>query len=161
MFYSRITTRFGPMLLTANEMGLTGAYFEGQKYFPELTAHDLLMPAFRVLDQAALQLAEFERGERAEFDLPLAPEGTVFQLAVWRALTNIKAGALSQYGRIAQEVGAPAAARAVGAAVGRNPLSVIIPCHRVIGASGALTGYAGGVERKRALLVFEAETFNA
>ncbi len=161
MLYSRITTRFGPMLLTANEVGLTGAYFEGQKYFPELGSEDVLMPGFPVLGQAAQQMAEFERGERADFSLPLAPQGTVFQLAVWRALLNIKAGALSQYGRIAQEVGAPAAARAVGAAVGRNPVSVIIPCHRVIGASGALTGYAGGVERKRALLIFEAETFNA
>lgn len=101
------------------------------------------------------QLAAYFAGELREFDLPLAPAGTPWQLRVWRALTTIPYGETAGYGELAEELGRPTASRAVGAANGRNPISVIVPCHRVIGANGSLTGYAGGLERKKKLLNLE------
>ncbi len=108
------------------------------------------------LEQAVSQLGEYFRGERREFDLALDLEGTAFQRLVWGALARIPFGETRSYGVIAGEVGRPAAARAVGAATGRNPAPVIVPCHRVVGASGSLTGFAGGLDTKRALLAHEA-----
>jgi methylated-DNA-[protein]-cysteine S-methyltransferase len=105
---------------------------------------------------ATKQLREFFAGTRARFDLPLAPIGTPWQRAVWDALLEIPCGETLTYGEIAARLGRPSAARAVGASVGRNPISLVIPCHRVVGANGALTGYAGGIERKRWLLELEA-----
>lgn len=102
------------------------------------------------------QLGEYFAGERTGFDLPLSPRGSEFQLRVWRALERIPYGATRTYGELAAELGCPGAAQAVGAANGRNPLAVVVPCHRVIGADGTLTGYAGGLERKRRLLDLEA-----
>lgn len=110
-----------------------------------------------VLDEACRQLSAWFAGERRAFDLPLGPEGTPFQRAVWRALRDIPYGETRSYGQIAAAIGRPAAVRAVGAANGQNPLALIVPCHRVIGASGALTGYAGGLERKRWLLGHERD----
>jgi methylated-DNA-[protein]-cysteine S-methyltransferase len=101
------------------------------------------------------QLRQYFAGERREFDLPLAPAGTPFQERVWRALREIPYGETASYRELAERIGRPTASRAVGTANGRNPVSIIVPCHRVIGASGALTGYAGGVERKRFLLELE------
>ncbi|SIO84292.1 methylated-DNA--[protein]-cysteine S-methyltransferase [Nocardiopsis sp. JB363] len=101
------------------------------------------------------QLAAYFAGELREFDLPLAPAGTPWQLRVWRALTTIPYGETAGYGELAEELGRPTASRALGAANGRNPISVIVPCHRVIGANGSLTGYAGGLERKKKLLNLE------
>ncbi|MFE1170237.1 methylated-DNA--[protein]-cysteine S-methyltransferase [Nocardiopsis sp. NPDC058789] len=101
------------------------------------------------------QLAAYFDGRLRQFDLPLAPAGTPWQLQVWQALTTIQYGATSSYGQLAQELGRPTASRAVGMANGRNPISVIVPCHRVIGANGSLTGYAGGLERKEFLLALE------
>ncbi len=109
------------------------------------------------LDRAVSQLGEYFRGERREFDLALDLEGTEFQRLVWSELARIPFGETRSYGVIAGEVGRAAAARAVGAATGRNPAPVIVPCHRVVGASGSLTGFAGGLDRKRALLAHEAE----
>lgn len=105
--------------------------------------------------EAARQLAAYFAGELREFDLPLAPAGTPWQLRVWRALTTIPYGETAGYGQLAGELGKPTASRAVGTANGRNPISVIVPCHRVIGANGSLTGYAGGLERKEYLLTLE------
>ena len=106
--------------------------------------------------EVAAQLSEyFDRGRR-EFDIPLALEGNPFELRVWRALREIPYGETASYGQIATRIGEPAAARAVGLANGRNPIAVIVPCHRVIGADGSLTGYGGGLERKRLLLELEA-----
>ena len=102
------------------------------------------------------ELREYFAGEREAFDLPLAPGGTPFQRAVWTALLTIPYGQTASYGEIARRIGAPAASRAVGLANGRNPIAVVIPCHRVIGASGALTGYGGGLDRKRWLLAHES-----
>lgn len=109
------------------------------------------------LERAVSQLGEYFRGERREFDLALDLEGTEFQRLVWGALARIPFGETRSYGVIAGEVGRPTAARAVGAATGRNPAPVIVPCHRVVGASGSLTGFAGGLDAKRALLAHEAE----
>lgn len=107
------------------------------------------------LDRAAAQLGEYFAGERRTFDLPLAPHGTDFQHRVWQALGSIEFGQTRSYGEIAAQIGQPTASRAVGLANGRNPISIVVPCHRVVGASGALTGYAHGVERKRWLLAHE------
>jgi methylated-DNA-[protein]-cysteine S-methyltransferase len=107
-------------------------------------------------EEARRQLDEYFAGHRAEFDLPLSPRGTAFQREVWAALQTIPYGEVRSYGQIAAQIGRPGASRAVGLANGRNPISVIVPCHRVIGASGALTGYGGGLPRKRLLLDLEA-----
>jgi methylated-DNA-[protein]-cysteine S-methyltransferase len=103
-----------------------------------------------------VQLGEYFSGERRSFDLPLEPAGSPFQLQVWRALREIDYGETLSYGELARRIGRPNAPRAVGAANGANPLSVVIPCHRLVGADGTLTGYGGGIERKRLLLDLEA-----
>ena len=108
-----------------------------------------------VLEAAASQLAEYFAGDRRDFDLPLAPAGTPFQQSVWRALEAIPFGELRSYRDIAEHIGKPSAVRAVGAANGRNPLPIVVPCHRVIGSDGSLTGFAGGLDTKRALLALE------
>ena len=112
-------------------------------------------PADSVLGKASAQLREYFAGERLEFDVPLAPHGTPFQLAAWQALRTIPYGETVSYGEQARRLGDRNLARAVGAANGRNPLPIIVPCHRVIGADGSLTGYGGGIERKRRLLEHE------
>jgi methylated-DNA-[protein]-cysteine S-methyltransferase len=122
------------------------------------TASDLSerwTPADRELDDAVTQLGEYFAGQRTRFDLPLSPTGTPFQLSVWRALAEIPFGETETYGAVAARVGNPKASRAVGMANNRNPLAVIVPCHRVIGASGSLVGYGGGLEAKRWLLDHE------
>lgn len=106
--------------------------------------------------EAIRQLREYFRGARTEFDLPLAPEGTAFQRRVWRALQEIPYGKTWSYGELAKRIGNPKASRAVGAANGANPLPIVIPCHRVIGADGTLTGFGGGLPTKKALLALEA-----
>lgn len=104
---------------------------------------------------AVEELRAYFAGERSDFDLPLAPKGTPFQQDVWRALLEIPFGATASYGAIARRIGRPSGPRAVGAATGRNPISIIVPCHRVVGASGSLTGYGGGLDRKAWLLAHE------
>jgi len=153
---SRIDTPLGPLLLARTADGLAGAWFDLQKHHPaEIDApdddHDPL------LREAGGQLAGWFEGDRTGFDLPLDLYGTVFQRAVWAELLRIAPGTTCSYGHIAARLGAPSASRAVGAAVGRNPISIIVPCHRVVGSSGALTGYAGGLDRKVRLLALEAE----
>jgi methylated-DNA-[protein]-cysteine S-methyltransferase len=108
-----------------------------------------------VLEACAGQLAEYFRGQRRRFDLPLAPPGTDFQRAVWQALADIPYGETRSYGEIARAIGKPSAVRAVGAANGRNPLPIVVPCHRVIGSDGSLTGFAGGLAAKTCLLELE------
>lgn len=149
-------TRLGPITLAATDDGLAGAWFEGQRHHPD-TAPWPRDDAHPVLREAARQLAQFFDGRRQHFELPLdLHHGTAFQQAVWRVLLDIAPGHTSSYGAIARRIGRPTAVRAVGAAVGRNPISVIVPCHRVLGADGSLTGYAGGLERKAALLELES-----
>ena len=160
--HCRTDSPLGPLLLARTEQGLCGAWFaEDQKHLP---APDRFRPeGLRnndpLLQTAAQQLNEYFNGHRQTFDLPLdLSEGTAFQQAVWRALLDIPHGQLSRYGALAQRLGKPSASRAVGAAVGRNPVSLIVPCHRVLGSTGALTGYAGGLWRKQALLRLEGHS---
>jgi len=144
----------GAMLLARTAKGLAGVWFEGQKDHPGvLRAQEL--PNDPLLREAAAQLADYFAGRRRCFDLPLDLHGTSFQRSVWQALLGIASGRTLSYGAIARQLGSAHAVRAVGAAVGKNPVSVIVPCHRVIGSDGGLTGYAGGLDRKRALLRLE------
>jgi len=151
-------TPLGAMLLAADGDALTGAWFEGQRYHPRVDAGWRRRRDLPVLRRAAAELAEYFGGERMEFDLALAPAGTPFQRAVWRGIAVVPFGATIAYRELAARTGRPEAVRAAGAATGRNPLSVFVPCHRIVGADGSLTGYAGGLERKRALLGIERAT---
>jgi methylated-DNA-[protein]-cysteine S-methyltransferase len=145
----------GLMTLAASPAGLRGVWFDGQKHQPDVGPWPV-DGQHPVLVSAAAQLNEYFASIRQTFDLPLdLTAGTPFQQAVWRALQAIPAGSTNAYGALSQRIGKPAAVRAVAAAVGRNPLSIVVPCHRVIGSQGALTGYAGGLERKAALLALE------
>lgn len=151
----QIDTPLGRVRIARTGHGLAGLWFEGQKHHPgELAAPR--RDDDPLLAETARQLAQYFAGERSAFDLPLDLQGTPFQQSVWQALRRIPAGRTSSYGALAQALGAPSAVRAVGAAVGRNPASLVVPCHRVLGRDGSLTGYAGGVERKRALLALES-----
>jgi methylated-DNA-[protein]-cysteine S-methyltransferase len=132
---------------------LVGVYLAGQRHLPQIPQG---LPTNDVCKKAARQLAEYFAGKRCEFDLPLAPQGTEFQERVWNTLRKIPYGATWSYGQLARHIGAPDAARAVGAANGQNPIAVIIPCHRVIGTSGKHVGYAGGLGVKAWLLAHEA-----
>jgi len=142
----------GGLTLVAEGDALTGAYFEGQRHLPRRSFGPRRDGRFA---EARRQLDEYFAGSRTCFDLPLAPRGEEFQLRVWQLLTEIPYGERRSYGQLARELGDPALAQAVGAANGRNPLSVIVPCHRVVGADGSLVGYAGGLDRKRYLLELE------
>jgi methylated-DNA-[protein]-cysteine S-methyltransferase len=150
----------GTITLAATQAGLAGVWFDGQQHLPPALLptnpgwpHDANHP---VLQLARQQLAEYFAGQRQHFDLPLdLSGGTVFQQAVWQALLTIQPGQTLSYGQVSLSIGKPSAVRAVGAAIGRNPLSIVVPCHRVLGASGALTGYAGGLTRKTHLLTLE------
>jgi methylated-DNA-[protein]-cysteine S-methyltransferase len=152
---TRWQSPLGPMLLAATDAGLAGLWFEGQRHAPDSGGwrQDASHP---VLQQAVHELAEYFAGRRSRFGLPLDLQGgTPFQQAVWQALREIGPGRTSSYGELGARIGKPAASRAVGAAVGRNPISIVVPCHRVLGGGGALTGYAGGLARKSALLRLE------
>ncbi|HXD42010.1 MAG TPA: methylated-DNA--[protein]-cysteine S-methyltransferase [Ramlibacter sp.] len=152
---TRYASPLGPMIVAATDRGLAGLWFEGQRHLPDSSAWPE-QPGHPVLRQAIAQLQEYFAGGRTGFDLPLDLQGgTAFQQSVWQALLAIPRGDTTSYGALSQRIGQPAAVRAVGAAVGRNPLSIIVPCHRVLGADGSLTGYAGGLERKSALLQLE------
>ena len=147
----------GALTLVATGSALTGLYLENHRHAPGPAAFgDRADHADPVLGAAAGQLAAYFAGERTRFDLPLAPAGTPFQQTVWTALTDVGYGQTVTYGQLAARLGHPAASRAVGLANGRNPISIVVPCHRVIGADGSLTGYGGGLERKRFLLDLEA-----
>lgn len=151
-----LPTPFGPVLLASDGEHLTGFWFEGQKDFPPDDPEALVDPGAAPFPAVRDQMSGYARGDRREFDLPLAfVTGTPFQQSVWHALLGIAQGDTVSYAEIARRVGRPSAVRAVGAAVGKNPISVIVPCHRVVGSDGSLTGYAGGVDRKRALLRHE------
>lgn len=154
--HRRTTTPLGTYVLAADQRGLVGVWRLEQKRFPTaLRMGTAITGPHPVLDEAERQLREYLAGTRVDFALPLAPDGTAFQQAVWQQLTAIPRGRTTTYGQIARALGRPRAAQAVGAAVGSNPLSIVVPCHRVMGSSGALTGYAGGIETKQALLALE------
>jgi len=155
LFVTRIPSPVGPLVLVKSARGLVRLQFEDRE-LPIDPAWRRDAGAFR--DESA-QLAEYFAGERDRFDLALDARGTPFQTRVWTALRAIPFGTTSTYGAIARAIGSPTASRAVGAANGQNPIAIVVPCHRVIGASGALTGFAGGLPRKRALLDHEARHF--
>ena len=155
-------TPLGRLTLAASPDGLAGAWFEGQQHLPPELAKGAVagtasvwpvQPAHPVLVEATRQIGAYFDGTLNDFDLPLdLSAGTAFQQAVWQALRALPRGHTCSYGALSERIGRPAAVRAVGGAIARNPISLIVPCHRVIGAAGALTGYAGGLARKTALL---------
>jgi methylated-DNA-[protein]-cysteine S-methyltransferase len=156
---ARIETPLGPMTAAATPRGLAGLWFDGQRHHPgplaaPTDAHDpFIAQARRELAAWFASAAARRRG----FAVALDPQGTEYQRSVWQLLLGVGSGEQSRYGELARRLGQPQAARAVGAAVGRNPISIIVPCHRVLGQDGSLTGYAGGLARKRALLELEGE----
>ena len=154
MFFSTVPSPVGRLTMLGEGEDLVGLYFD---HDPEATkARAGAVRDDRHLQRAAAELEEYFAGARTRFDLPLAPRGTEFQKAVWRALVRIPFGETATYGQIARSIGQPAASRAIGGANHRNPIAIVIPCHRVIGADGSMTGYGGGLDRKRLLLDLEA-----
>ena len=154
MAYLLTDSPLGTLTIAGNGRAVTGVWFEDHRYPPPPGALGA-RGTDPVLEDAAEQLASYLAGERRGFDLPLEPAGTSKQRAVWDVLCRIPYGEVRTYGNIARELGNPNAAQAVGQAVGHNPISIIIPCHRVMGADGSVTGYAGGVARKEFLLELE------
>ncbi len=156
MRYTTVDSPLGPLTLVADGDALVGLYMAGQAHRPaDERFGEPAAPGDATLSQAADELAEYFAGTRQEFTVPLRPAGTDFQRAVWDEIATIPYGETATYTDLALALGRPTATRAVGAAVGRNPLTVIVPCHRVMGAGGSLTGYAGGLERKLTLLTLE------
>jgi methylated-DNA-[protein]-cysteine S-methyltransferase len=153
--YTEMASPLGTLLLTAQDGALTGVHFPGQKHDRPRQPDWQRADDDPVLAQARAELGEYFAGRRTRFDVRLDPRGTPFQRAVWQALLAVPFGATSTYGAIAQAVRRPSAVRAVGAAVGANPIGIVVPCHRIIGHDGTLTGYAGGLDRKAKLLEFE------
>ncbi len=152
--WTHIDSPVGPLLLAADEAGLRAIEFRDNRH-PVRRDDNWQAGAHPVIDAATAQLREYFDGSRRTFDLPLAPRGTAFQRTVWDALDAIPYGQTWSYAQLAQRIGNPAAMRAVGAANGRNPLPIVRPCHRVIGADGSLTGFGGGLPTKLFLLELE------
>jgi methylated-DNA-[protein]-cysteine S-methyltransferase len=156
LLHSTVDSPIGPLLLLGDGEALRGLYM--QKGRKPVRVAESWRSSDRAFAKVRRQLDEYFAGERTEFDLELAADGSEFERRVWRGLEAIPYGETQSYGQVAERVGAPGAARAVGLANGRNPISIVVPCHRVIGADGTLTGYGGGLERKRFLLELEQGT---
>ena len=152
MYYRYQPSPLGPLLLAGDEQGLHLLHMDAAQPWKLPGAWQ---PAVDQLDEVARQLDEYFAGKREVFEVRLAPLGTAFQQEVWHALQRIPYGTTCSYGDLAEQIGRPRAVRAVGTANGANPIAIIVPCHRVIGSNGTLTGYAGGVERKQMLLELE------
>lgn len=157
-YYDLYESPHGRMLLVADDDAVTGVYFANQKYHPVVEANWVADARRGQLRQVKRELTEYFCGERKRFETVVTPAGTPFQRAVWQAISTVGFGRTITYGELAQRAGVPGAARAVGAATGRNPIGIIVPCHRIVGAGGSLTGYAGGLPLKRALLALEGAT---
>jgi len=156
IFYTTFESPIDPLLLMSDGTSLTGLHTENDKHRPAVQLSWIRDEAATPFAQVKAQLRDYFEGRLTEFDLPLAPQGTEFQMMVWRELRNIPFGETISYAELARRIGRPTASRAVGHSNARNPISIIVPCHRVIGADNSLTGYAGGLDRKRMLLVHEA-----
>ena len=154
LFLTHYASPWGPILLAADETGLTGLWFEGQKYFPSFLGVDYQEKETPVLTETARWLDVYFSGKDPDILPPLHPQGSPFRQAVWNILLTIPRGQTMTYGEIARRLGVHSA-QAVGGAVGHNPISILIPCHRVVGSDGSLTGYAGGFDRKTRLLQLE------
>ncbi|MGB3258573.1 MAG: methylated-DNA--[protein]-cysteine S-methyltransferase [Ornithinimicrobium sp.] len=164
--HHRMDSPLSTLSLVAEGGALVGVYFEQHRHAPQRSAFgrevsEDEVEAHDVLGATRRQLDEYFAGRRRDFDLSFAAEGSDFQQRVWSALRDIPYGQTASYGQLAARIGAPKAARAVGLANGRNPLSIVVPCHRVIGSTGALTGYGGGAAHKQALLDLEARVCGA
>ena len=156
--YARVESPLGELVLTSYASKLTGIYVSGHKAIaPAIAASSRADSAFA---QIIHELDKYWSGNLQEFSVPIAPMGTPFQQAVWRELRNVPYGETVTYLELARLIGRPSAARAVGSANARNPISILIPCHRVIGSAGSLTGYAGGLDKKRWLLAHESAARN-
>lgn len=155
IFVDRIGSPLGVLTALQRSDALIGLYMTEQRHAPAPQAN--WIPAAEPFAELRSQLAEYFSGQRTRFDLKLAPQGTPFQKKVWQLLLQIPCGQTRSYGQLAEQLGQPGAARAVGLANGRNPIGILIPCHRVVGSQGALTGYGGGLARKRWLLTHEQE----
>ena len=151
-----IDSPLGELTLVSDDGALTGVYYPHHWYLPDPATFGVR--AGSGFENVEEQLGEYFAGQRTAFELPTSTAGDAFQERVWELIAHIPYGETTTYGELARELGDPAIARAVGGAVGRNPLSIVIPCHRVVGKDGKLTGYAGGLERKRLLLDLEAPT---
>ncbi|MFD7788735.1 methylated-DNA--[protein]-cysteine S-methyltransferase [Streptomyces nojiriensis] len=152
-----VDSPYGPLTLVATDGVLSGLYMTGQRHRPaEESFGERVAPAEEPFPEVARQLTAYFAGELTAFDLPLRLEGTDFQRSVWDQLVRIPYGETWSYGELAAKLGKPSASRAVGLANGKNPVGIIVPCHRVIGASGRMTGYGGGLDRKVRLLAFES-----
>jgi methylated-DNA-[protein]-cysteine S-methyltransferase len=154
-YYDYYQSPRGRMLLVADAKALTGVYFIGQKYQPRIEGGWRRDVRHAPLRQAKHELAEYFGGKRKRFTVKVAPRGTPFQRAVWKTIAGVGFGQTIPYAELARRAGRPDSARAAGAATGRNPIGIIVPCHRIVGSNGALTGYAGGLAKKRALLALE------
>ncbi len=153
--HTTVLSPIGPLTLVATDGILSGLYMDAQRHAPdEATFGPRDHGPFGDVE---LQLAEYFAGDRTDFDVPLRLEGTEFQRRVWTALREVPYGRTWSYGQLADHIGSPGASRAVGLANGRNPIAIIVPCHRVVGADGKLTGYGGGLERKQQLLDLERD----
>lgn len=155
-YATTVDSPVGRLLLVSDGTALTALLFRGERDAAGVAGPCVMDGAAAPFPQARRELGEYFAGRRTSFGIPLAPRGTPFQRRVWEALRRIPHGSTATYAEIARAVGSPGAARAVGAANRRNPLAIIVPCHRVIGSNGTLTGYAGGLARKRALLDLES-----
>ena len=153
--YARFATPIGTLLATSTGDALTGLYFHGERHAPGISAGWIEDADAKPFGECRRQLREYLEGARRTFDLPLAADGSEFQRRVWLEIARIPYGKTLTYAELAARAGAPGSARAAGAATGANPISIVVPCHRVIGSDGSLTGYAGGVARKRRLLGIE------
>ena len=145
----------GRMLIVATDRGLSGLYFLDQKYYREVGHDWLRSDHHKIVRETARELTQYFGGARKEFDIPLAAEGTPFQTSIWRAISSVKYGDSITYSELARRADHPGAVRAAGTATGRNPITIVVPCHRIVGSDGSLTGYAGGLDRKRALRELE------
>ena len=145
----------GRMLIVATDRGLSGLYFVDQKYYREVAPDWLRGSNHKTVRETASQLTEYFAGVRKQFEISLAPQGTPFQIGVWNAISSVKYSDSITYSELARRAGHPEAVRAAGTATGRNPVTIIVPCHRIVGSDGSLTGYAGGLDRKRALRELE------
>jgi methylated-DNA-[protein]-cysteine S-methyltransferase len=159
-----IDSPVGPLTLVAEDGAIVGLYMNLQRHRPddgELGGPDRRATGVEPFKAAADQLEAYFAGTLTRFTLPLAPRGSAFQQRVWEALQEIPYGETESYGALAERIGSPGAARAVGLANGRNPIGIVIPCHRVVGSNGSLTGYGGGLDRKKQLLDLELATSGA
>ncbi len=153
--YKYISSPLGQILIAASDAGIKGLWFENQRHHPDITCWQSVRSQ-KWLDQCASEIQSYFEGTRREFQFLLStPWGTEFQQSVWKELQLIPFGETISYGELAKRIKKPQAVRAVGAAIGKNPWSIVVPCHRIIGTNGSLTGYAGGLERKASLLLLE------